>query len=98
MTRYVFKRSGKLIVVELIIAGNDPNFTLVFEANLSRTGNMPAGMKRYFNPVNGDGFVEMYALKMDIFTESKFQNMLILMLGEVVFGAGTRVVGMCVGD
>lgn len=41
----MFEGGGKVVVIEFIIAGNDPDFAVVFDTNLGGAGYVSAGVE-----------------------------------------------------
>jgi hypothetical protein len=97
MAFYYFIRNRNSIVFGFVIARKNPDFAFVFHSNLSRTNNVPSGMKRKFDVVDNKSFVPFFSN--DIYdSKAVFDDGNVAGMGNVAFVSPLGMVGMTVRD
>lgn len=98
MTADRFKSRTGLIGSDLVISGDDPDFTFIFDANLSRSENMSGGMKRNADSLKIEFLAVFKRFNRCARSESSRENSPARRSSEISTRSFSGMVGVRVGD
>ena len=98
MTLDRFDGAAGGIGLRFVIATDEPDHALVFDSNHARTQNVPGGMEGKFDAVMVHGFTVVQSLDVDFGTKAVLKNGDAIVRSQIVRGAGSSMVAVCMGN
>ena len=93
-----FKGCARAIGLDLVVAGGNPDFALVFQPHLRRAQHMTGRMQAELHAVMGDLLAVSEGLQIDVLTQTRTQNPLATGGRQVTLVTGTGMVAVRMRD